>query len=459
MKMTIPHGLSRCWTGAALALATVLSVQATSYVTFQVDMTSQPSATNVLIRGTFNGWGTPNALVNNGSNVYTNTVAISDAAGSVESCKFYYDPGANWESINNRQFILGSGTLASPQVLPLETWNVNNWPAPTNSVTFQVDMSAQVALGAFTNGDPAGSITVSGDFEGWNGGLPLTNNPTLSGNASNVYSSVCQVVGFPPDTINYKFRMNGGWESPASTSGNNRQSTVTSSNQVLPLVFYNDNSVYDLVLSPITVTFTLHMTNGTVDENGYAFNSASDTLWINGGFINNWNNTTWPGPIGSFPAAQQMIEVGTSDYYTNSFVVPRGNSIYLNYKYSIDSEDDENPAGTNHVREIRSYGPTYAMPQDVWSRTVIAAGVGPYPNPGITSTHIVEPDFGYLNIQPKSGGAYPITWLGRPGVVLQNTANLGGSWQVNAGTDAAQGTNWPSAGNGNSQFFRLMKEQ
>jgi hypothetical protein len=140
-------------------------------------------------------------------------------------------------------------------------------------------------------------------------------------------------------------------------------------------------------------------------------------------------------------------------------VVPRGNSIYLNYKYSINSEDDENAPQTNHVREVRSYGPTYAMPQDVWSRTVIAAGVGPYPNPGITSTNIVEPDFGYLKIQPKSGGAYPITWLGRPGVVLQNTTNLSGGWQINAGTDASQSTNWPSAGNGNSQFFRLMKEQ
>lgn len=460
MKMSIPHGLFRYCACAALALVTALSARATSYVTFQVDMSFvSGTITNVLIRGGFNGWGTANTLVNNGSNVYTNTVAITDPPGTTEQCKFYYDPGANWENINNREFILGSGTQASPQVMPLQSFNTNTWPVPTNYFTIQVDMSAQVALHNFTNGDPSGSITVSGDFEGWNGGLPLTNNPTLSGNASNVYSAVCPVMSFLPDTINYKFRMNGGWESPASTSGNNRQAALATTNQVLPLVFYNDNSIYDLVLSPITVTFTLYMTNGTVDKNGYAFNASSDTLWINGDFVN-WNGGTWPGPVANFPTAQEMIEVGLTPYYTNSFVIPRGNSIYLNYKYSIDSEDDEDGVQTNHVREIRSHGPTYSLPTDVWSWSVVQPGVEPYPNPGITSTNIVEPDFGYLTIASPSGGAYPISWLGRPGVVLLNSSNLaGGSWNINPGTDAAQGTNWPSAGNGQMQFFRLMKEQ
>jgi hypothetical protein len=436
-----------------------MAAQAQTQVTFTIDMSTETTAPSaVYISGSFNGWpyqSAATALTNNPTgatpNIWSQTFTYSDAPGTVESCKFQ-DDVTGWEPIsNNRQFVLGTGT----QVLPLTTWG-SSYPAPTNQVTFQVDLSAQVALGNFTPG--SGTITVSGDFEGWDNGLAMTNNPALSGSASNVYSGIFPVQGFPPTTVNYKFRLNGGWESPASTSGNNRQSTITNSTQVLPLVYYNDNSIHDLVLAPTTVTFALYMPNGTLDKNGYAFNNTSDTLWINGDFVN-WNGNSWPGPVGSFPAAQQMIEVGLSDVYTNSFVIPAGNSIYLNYKYSIDSSDDENGFGTNHVREIRSYGPTYTMPQDVWSWSVLQPGNGnPYPLAGIASTNIVEPDFGYLGVGALVGGKFPITWLGRPGVVLQNNSSLtAGSWNDNTGTDGTQATNWPNAGN--NQFFRLKKSQ
>ena len=68
----------------------------------------------------------------------------------------------------------------------------------------------------------------------------------------------------------------------------------------------------------------------------------------------------------------------------------------------------------------------------------------------------MEPDFGYLAIQPGSGGNLPVTWLGRPGVLLQNNSALSaGLWNSNDGTDSAQATNWPNAGG--NQFFRLKK--
>ncbi len=452
-------------TGAALALLTTIAGHAQTYVTFSVDMSALGTPGAVYVNGSFNGWGTPGSpvLVNNGSDVWTNTLEITDPPGTVEQFKFWNDTySGNWESIPNRQFELGAAnTPTTPQVLVPQAFNVNTLPVPIQYVTFQVDMSLQVQEANFANGTggqpaPGDSITVSGDFEGWNGGLPLTNNPSLSGSASNIYSAVCPVAFYPPSFgINYKFRMNGGWESPVSFHGNNRTATVTP-NEVLPLVNYNDVGVHDLVYSPITVTFTLYMPNGTIDDVGYPFNAASDTLWINGDFLN-WEGGSWPGPIGNFPGANQMIEVGTSDYYTNSFVIPAGNSIYLNYKYSIDSQDDENASGTNHIREIRSFGPTYSFPVDSWSWTATQQGTAPYPNPGITSTNIVEPDFGYLAIQPPSAGELPITWLGRPGVILQNTANLTGSWNSDSGTDATQSTNWPNAGG--NEFFRLLKEQ
>jgi hypothetical protein len=447
MKTIIHHGFSRRWLGVGMSLVAAVAAQAQTLVTFQVDMTPYTGSPNppstVTINGSFNGWSGP-ALINVSGNIWSNTISISDPPGTVEQCKFVAD--GNYEPLAaNREFLLGPVSPPT-QVEPLEEWGTNDWPAPTNQVTFQVDMSAQVALGNFTNGDPTfGVITVSGDFEGWDSGDVLTNNPTLSGSASNVYSGTFPAVGFPGGTtINYKFRMNGGWESPASTGGNNRAAAITNSTQILPLVYYNDNSIYDLVLSPITVTFSIVVTNGTLDDGGYAFEKGTDQIYVNGDWLG------WPSwGLDALPATQQMIEVGTGDIYTNSFVIPRGNSIYINYKYSFDGFDDENGFGTNHVREIRSYGPTYAFPQDVWSWTLA---------PSNTLPTIVEQDFGNLAIGTLSGGNVPITWLGRPGVVLQNEFSLtGGTWTTNNGTDGTQSTNWPNAGS--SQFFRLLKKQ
>jgi hypothetical protein len=453
MKSIIHHFPCR-WFGAGMSLAAAIAVQAQTQVTFQIDMSGETGGTPsaVYISGSFNGWtfeAATNALVDTGTNVWTNTFTITDPPGTVESCKFQ-DNISGWEPVAaNRQFVLGTNT----QVLPLTIWNNSNWPAPTNQVTFQVDLSAQVLLGNFTNGDPNGSITVSGDFEGWNNGLPLTNNPTLNGDGSNVYSGTFGVTGFPPAPVNYKFRMNGGWESPASTGGNNRYQTVTN-DQVLPLVYYNDNSIHDLVTSPITVMFSLYMTNGAMTDGGGTFTKGSDILYVSGDWLN------WPSwGLLSLPASQQLMEVGTSDVYTNSFVVPKGNSIYINYKYSVDGLDNENGSQTNHVRLIRTYGPTYAFPQDVWSWTVLQPDNGnPYSLKGLAVTNIVEPDFGYLAIGAPAAGKFPITWLGRPGVVLQDNSSLGGGvWNTNAGTDATMSTNWPN--DGSLQFFRLLKEQ
>ncbi len=552
------------WFGASLSLVAALAANATD-VTFQVDMTSQPSASTVLIKGSFNGWGSPTdslALTNDGNGIYSQTITISDAPGTLENCKFFYSPGDNWEGGNNRQFVLGSGTQV--QVLPLTAWNANDWPTPSNpeEVTFQVDLSAQVLGGTFTPGQtvtvagdfegwdnglnltnnpdaaglasniysgtfdfsvtayppvyinykfranggwespsstsggnryvnltnnpqvlpvvyyedlapnaptnqvtfqvdmtpqtltgafaPGQSVTVSGGFEGWDNGLPLTNNPTLSGNASNIYSAICPVVGYRPVGIAYKFRANGGWESPNSTGGNNRTANVTNANQVLSLVFYNDNSPYDIVQADTLVQFTLYLPDGTSDKDGLTFAKGVDSIYLNGDFLG-W----WGWGAGSAPAANQMVEVGTSDLYTNSFLIPRGNSIYLTYKYSFDGLDDEGGFGTNHVREIRTYAPTYNLPLDQWSFTLAQNPGNHILTPGTNG--IVELDFGYLSASTPAAGKIPVTWWGRPGVVLQNNSSLtGGSWNDNNASDATMSTNWPNAGG--SQFFRLKKK-
>ena len=469
MKSFNTNGISRRWLGVGLSLMAAVAAQASTQVTFMVDMSTEtPGFTAVYTTGSFpeaGPWNSPNSLlmINTTGTIWSNTFTLNDPVGTIEQVKFT-DNTTGWSSVNNYEFLLGTtgDTTTTPgtEILPLQTWNgVSTWPVPTNNVTFQVDMSAQVLLGNFIPGDPVnGVIQVAGDSfpNQWGAGnYVLTNNPNLSGNLSNVYSGIVPTLGFLPiNPINYKFRMNGGWESV-----NNRTAVITNNPQVLPLVYYNDNSVYDLMPAPITVNFSVYMPSGTLDISGYAFNpSNGDTLWINGDFLNGWNGGTWPGPIGNFPAGQQMFLSAIPNVYTNTFIIPKGNPVTLNYKYSIDSQDDENGFQTNHVREIRSYGPTYTMPQDTWSLLVCPPGT-PYPNPGISSTNIVEPDFGYLTIGTPSAGNLPITWLGRPGVELLNRASLTtGIWNPNSGTDGTQSTNWAAAGNV-QQFFRLLKKQ
>jgi hypothetical protein len=446
MKPLNSYGFSRRWLGVGMALVAAAAAQAQTAVTFQIDMSSiSPAPTSVYISGSFNGWpglsggaGNPAAaLINVSGTIWSNTIMVSDPVGTVENCKFQYEPGDNWESDPNRQFVLEAGT----QVLPLTSWNVKNWPLPTNQVTFSVDLTAQVVFGSFTNGT---GVTVSGDFEGWNDGLVMTNNPAAPNITSNIYSGTFPVAGFPGTVINYKFRAAGGWESPASTGGNNRQATINSSSQILPLVYYNDNSIYDLVISNTTVTFSLYLTNGTLDSGGYAFQKGVDQVYINGDFLG-W----WGWGLGNAPGTAEMKESSIPNVYTNSFVIPRGNSIYVNYKYSLDGFDDENGFGTNHVRLIRSYPPSYVFPMDQWS-SIYAYGAN-------TTTNIVEQDFGNLQIGQESSGNIPITWLGRPGVLLLNRSSLSsGVWNENSGTDATQSTNWPNAGG--TQFFRLIKK-
>ncbi len=248
--------------------------------------------------------------------------------------------------------------------------------------------------------------------------------------------------------MNFKFRVNNldsGYEQPLSTGGGNRVLTVTNGTTVVPKLFYDDEGLGDLVVAPTTVQFSLYITNGTpVGTSGGFFTTGTDQPYVNGP----WHNYDWGIGQGVL-----LIQVGSSDVYTNSYTFPRGSSLAVTYKYSADGPDNENGMGTNHIRYIRTYDASYAFPQDVWSSTL---GNIPYPNPGISSTNLVEPSFGYLTITPPVGGTYPITWLGRPGVFLQSNPSLtGGAWTTLSGTDGTQSTNMPSAGS--VQFFRLMK--
>jgi hypothetical protein len=304
-------------------------------------------------------------------------------------------------------------------------------------------------------------IDVRGNFNNWTGGAnPLTNNPAASN--TNIYSTVIEIIDGVGATEQYKFTYTGtgglNWDNPAPpTIGGNRffiQPNATST--VLPVVFFSDQPLNDLLLEDTPVTFTVDM-NGAVGTDAHAFEPSTDTLYINGQFAN-WY-AWWGGPNPTpAPPELQMIEnpVG-SGIYSNTVTVPKGTPVSFEYKYGIaigatpGPNDNEAGFGQNHRRVVRTTGAgSYTMPQDRFGNMYM------------------EPNFGNLAIGAPSGGTVPVTWLGRPGVHLQSRSSLtAGLWEdlfPTDGTNWTSGfsstngfvsrTNWPAAG---STYFRLIK--
>jgi hypothetical protein len=455
--------------GVGLLCGVGLAVQAQNPVTFSVDMTSQPAAltTNVYVRGSFNGWGTPDVLTNNGSGIFSGTFNISGSPGALEACKFFYypdpPPGETWESIPDRQFILAGGA----QTLPLTSWNVSDWPTPVNNVTFQVDMNAQILTHAFTNNGndaPLGpsKITVSGVFNNWGDGTQMTNNPAAIGTLSNIFSVVIPIAGFPGATIDgYKFRMNGGWESDP-----NRTFQITGGDQVLPLVDYNRASVCDLVQLDTLVTFTVQIPNGTpygllgnpssTPPTSGTFTPPGDKVYINGDF-QNWkpsgpNYGDWADPNGLDPnpftippgTALELTNIPATDKYRVTLTIPGGKTLKTTYKYTINGYDDEAGTGVNHVRYIRTLsGVPFTMPLDQF-------GTNPVPP-------VVEAATSNLVIGAVSGGHIPVTWSALQCLTLQVRSSLTtGDWIDLPATEGTGATNWPvSVG---PTYFRWQKK-
>jgi hypothetical protein len=351
-----------------------------------------------------------------------------------------------------------------PQTLPVVDFADAPY-APSATLTFSVDMSV-VAL-TDTNFNPA-TVVMWGDFNGWSGGVTMTNDPAASN--TNIYTSSSPITSGDGGTINYQFRYvqlgtgntvydhangaNGG-------SGNRAYLVVDSTN--VPPVFFNDAKLDDYLTQPTPVLFSLDMA-GAVGTDGHTFNPSADNVYVNGQFAN-WY--AWGGGINPSPAppGYQMIEQGLTTIYTNTIVMPAGTPVAFAYKYGIDANalnggpsDNEAGFGLNHFRVVRTTATTpYTLPTDKFGNQ--------YSEPFFNST---TPSGADLKVSARTGGTIPVTWLGRPGAHLQVTTNLNGTWQdlfatdgtnwVSGYNDPTNGfvsqTNWPASGNA---FFRLVK--
>jgi hypothetical protein len=440
----------------------------TNDLTFSINMAPElylgsfnpANGDQIEVLGTFENpkWTQGFILTNNpgssASNIYSGTIADGNYPGSFENYKFVLVAGSGtvtYESFNggaNRDFFTPAGSYSFPLAYFNDVSNVYATP-----VTFQVDMTAQLAAGTFNpaNGD---TVSAAGTFQPipWTTGVfVLTNNPAAAN--SNVYSGTCIDADAPGTGEQYKFVITSGGVATYEDISANRTFLLGSTAQTLPVVYYDNLDPNNVLLVPTLVTFTVNMTNA-VDVYGNVFNPNTDAVLVDGDFTTPpWqvmNNATDPTILTDYPQNVMTNNPIGSSFYSASFLIPAGTALEVTYKYGIDfnvggintNVDNEAPFGDNHVRYIRATG-TYQFPVDIFGiqRTNAAAAT--------------EPSFGDLTIAPVTGRQLSFNWLGRPGVYLEYTTNLAnGPWvQLNA-TSGTNSTSFPETNP--AAFFQLI---
>jgi hypothetical protein len=385
--------LACIWAGLMLNAAGIMTAHAqNTYVTFSVDMSSNlvngsfnpPVPGNVggvpyggtgsdavYARGIFDGWASPGLQlfqVGN-SSVYTNTVDDNSAQDQSDgNMNWIYDdtqtPGEAQSDYANRMAYLPPGNNAS-LVLPTAYFG-DDGPATTNNITFQVDMSEQIELGAFhpSSGD---YVVVAGSYNNFFGTPPpsvvLTNDPNIVITNNNfsppvIESNVWVGTGAistdssrPLATVNcgqefkYVIEPEGTWDSPQypnqDPDSGNRFYTM-SGDQTLPLVNFNDQP-----LSLAHATLNVDMSGVVASDPDFLPNSV--VVW---GTFNSWANgvamTNNPAAANTniYSAALDMAE-GT----TIICQVRYTNSVINSFVYDFLNDEVYN----NNVRRIFSF--------------------------------------------------------------------------------------------------------
>lgn len=303
-------------------------------VTFQVNMSYQISqgwfapGRRVAARGSFNKWGTFD-LVHVGDGVYAGAIEVAGLPGDTIDYKYWHDGnGATtniWESGENRSFNL----TGSAQSLPVRYLD-DLWSGGAGiPVTFQVDMSAQIAKEAFSTQNDG--VQARGSFQSptqWSGepeAFWLTNN------GGGIYTNTYGISNTPPNSpFTYKFFIatNGVDSGDGYEKRGNRSFVMPAAAETIPVDYFNGEW-------PVTnlVTFQVDMqyvpgreTITNVDVRG-SFQVPS--TWTQG-----YNLTNDPG--------------GTSVYlYTGTFNVPHLPGTVEYYKFTCQRYSSSNPQWEN----------------------------------------------------------------------------------------------------------------
>jgi hypothetical protein len=189
-------------------------------------------------------------------------------------------------------------------------------------VTFQVDMTAQVIAGTFTNGT---AVTASGTFNGW-GQFTLTNN-SASAN-TNLFTGTTDDTTDPIGTVLiYKYVAGGTYESTADGDNRCAQLPAAGGNLLLPVSFYDDAGPSVTVNVTFQVDMSEQINIGTFDTN------TGSSVQVNGGF-NGWGaNAT--DTLTNDPTILTTNATGivSSNVYVGTFAITGATNATEEYKY------------------------------------------------------------------------------------------------------------------------------
>jgi len=205
--------------------------------------------------------------------------------------------------------------------------------ASAAQVTFQVNMSAQAALGNF---DPANdSVFVAGDpINGWStSASQLMQSPTDQA----LWVGTFDVPGNPDITVQYKFVMitaaGTTWEGNVGTGGGtgNRSFILTAADQTLPPVYFNNVTSGTTVNEDITfqVNMALQIQLGNFDPDAGTVNLAGE--------FNSWSAT-----------ATELTRSGTDpNVWAGTLKITGASGSNVGYKFVMNGSTWEGNVGPN----------------------------------------------------------------------------------------------------------------
>lgn len=175
----------------------------------------------------------------------------------------------------------------------------------SRDVTFSVDMSVQIAGGAFTNG--TGTVQVFGSFNSWAAGIALNRDGD-----TDLYAATFSITGTAGDEVQYKFVAND-WENDPNRSFNLGPAGTP---QVLDTVYFNNQGP----IGPegtVDVVFSVDM---GVQIGSGAFLPESMGVEVRGDF-NGWGG------------GSALARVDTTTVYAATFAVTSNEGAAIGYKY------------------------------------------------------------------------------------------------------------------------------
>jgi len=358
-------------------------------VTFSVDMSFQITLGNFVagtdfldVAGTLNEWGGGDLLTDDDADgIYTGTFTVAEGA-----MEYKFRINGNWDTSENLPANRMYTVVAGENVLPTVWYGDQEPSEPTNvEVYVQVDMTVQLLNGNFdpSNGD---LIVIRGGHENygnWGGAIEMVLDPEQT----NIYTHLSSFDNVPVGSgYEYKFViLTGGsvdaaiWEgSPNRTwiaTGEEEDSDENGYGEIFQEVaYFADVTPDDIITQNVTVTWNLDITsayralaNGdTLIDTQTGSDDISDWSQVNGVAINGVLSQWWDWGndvtcVGDWAMTQTDDE---GFMYTFSYLYTAGQAKSQQYKYGINSLDNEAGFGQNREFTIDDAAATYVMDTD-----------------------------------------------------------------------------------------------